>query len=285
MEVNEAIEKFRRGLIGQGSSKNTVASYMRHLKGFSSFCNGKAVEEITAAEISEFLYEARLKADGTEKAQRTMNSLKTALKSFFNSVPLVENPMKKIRIKRVRIERDYLTQDEVRKLIAGVTSIRDRTIVSVFCFLGLRREELVRLRVGDVLCRSVRIFGKGGVERDIPINSALRKQLKAFLRWKEKNGESTLRQAPLFISRKGHGLSMNATYNLVRKWTGTVLGQELYPHSLRHSFASMLVAKRVSIATIQRLMGHANISETQVYLHISHELKAEAVERLDLGED
>jgi integrase/recombinase XerD len=75
---------------------------------------------------------------------------------------------------------------------------------------------------------------------------------------------------------------MNATYNLVRKWTAKVLGQQLYPHSLRHSFASSLVAKGVSIATIQRLMGHANISETQVYLHISHELKAEAVELLDM---
>ena len=269
MLVNDAIEKFKRGLIGQGASKNTVGTYMRQLKGFRNFCDGRSVEEITAGDINEFLYEARLKADGSEKAQRTMNSLKTALKSFFNSLPLQENPMKKIRIKRVRIERDYLTQDEVKKLIAGISDIRDCTIISVFCFLGLRREELVRLRVGDVLGKSVRIFGKGGVERDIPINSSLRKQLKAFLPWKEKNGESKLRQAPLFISRKGNGLSMNATYNLARKWTGEVLGQELYPHSLRHSFAPALVAKGVSIATIQRLMGHAN-TMTTIFSWISH---------------
>lgn len=238
MLVSEAVEKFERGLIGQGASRNTVDSYMRHLKGFNEFCNGRRIDEIAPADINEYLYATRLKKDGTEKAQRTVNSVKTALKSFFNSLPLQENPAKKIRIKRVRIERDYLMEDEVKKLISGVTDIRDRMIIAAFCFLGLRREELVRLRVGDVLGKSVRIFGKGGVERDIPINSSLRKQLKAFLRWKRNKAESLHRDAPLFISRKGNGLSMNAVYNLVRKWTLKVLGLQLYPHSLRQHAAS-----------------------------------------------
>jgi site-specific recombinase XerD len=94
MLVREAVEKFERGLIGQGASKNTVATYMRHLEVFSRFFDGKHVEKVTAGDINEFLYQARLKADGTEKAPRTMNSLKTALKSLFNSLPLDDNPTK-----------------------------------------------------------------------------------------------------------------------------------------------------------------------------------------------
>ena len=280
MLVREAVDRFERGLVGQGASKNTVATYMRHLEVFQRFFDGKPVEQVTAADINEFLYQARLKADGTDKAPRTMNSLKTALKSLFNSLPLEANPTKGIKIKRVRIERDYLTEVEVRALLSKVNNVRDRTIIAVFCFLGLRREEIVKLTVGHVKGASVRIFGKGGVERDVPINTTLRQIFGQFLRWKKKHGESVDPTAPLFVSRKGNPLSVNAIYNLVRKWTLVALGKELYPHSLRHSFASLLVAKNVNIATIQRLMGHASISMTEVYLHISNELKTDAVERL-----
>ncbi len=280
MLVREAVVTFERGLIGQGASANTVATYMRHLEVFSRVFEGKAVNEITTTDINEFLFQVRLKADGSEKAPRTMNSLKTALKAFFKSLPLTENPTKQLKIKRVRIERDYLTEDEVRELLAGVDNVRDHTIVAVLCFLGLRREELGGLTVADVKAPSLRILGKGGVERDIPINKAVRSYIDQFLKWKRERGESVEGDAPLFVSRKHHRLSGTQLYNVVRKWTLLVLGKQLYPHSLRHSFASALVAKNVNIATIQRLMGHASISMTEVYLHISNELKQQAVEAL-----
>ena len=120
------------------------------------------------------------------------------------------------------------------------------------------------------------------MERDVPINATAREHLDRFLRWKERRGELVESVAPLFVSRKGNRLSVNAIYNLVRKWTREILGKELYPHSLRHSFASALVAKNVHLATIQRLMGHSSISMTEVYLYISNELKEEAVERLEV---
>lgn len=282
MLVREAMERFERGLIGQGASKNTVATYKRYLKKFAAAFGGKDAEGFTTADLSDFLFSVRLKEDGSEKCPRTMNSIKTALKSFFKSLCLKEDPSKRIRIKRVRIERDYITQDEVRKLIPGISSIRDRTLVAMLCLLGLRREEAARTTVGDVRGPAIRILGKGGVERDIPINTSAREHIDRFLHWKEKHGESLSPEAPLFISRKGHPLSMNAIYNLVRKWTREILGKELYPHSLRHTFATMLVAKNVNIATIQRLMGHASISMTEVYLHISNELKTDAVSRLEV---
>ena len=101
-----------------------------------------------------------------------------------------------------------------------------------------------------------------------------------FLTWKAHRGESLAADAPLFVSRKGNRLSTSQIYNVVRKWTATLLGKELYPHAMRHSFASLLVAKNVNLATIQRLMGHSSIAMTEVYLHISKELKVEAVEKL-----
>jgi len=282
MLVREAIERFERGLVGQGASRNTVATYGRNLDRFTEAFAEKVAEEITVADLNEFLFSVRLKADGSEKTPRTMNAVKIALKSFFRSLTLKEDPAKKLRIKRVRIERDYLTQEEVRRLIDGVQGIRDRTLIAVLCLLGLRREEVARVTVGEVRGPSLRILGKGGVERDVPINTVAREHLDRFLRWKGKFGESVEPGAPLFVSRKGNRLSANAIYNLVRKWTREILGKELYPHAMRHSFASGLVAKNVNIATIQRLMGHASISMTEVYLHISNELKAEAVEKLEV---
>lgn len=280
MNITTAIERFERGLIGQGASKNTISTYMRQLRLLTQHFNGTHVEEITSADLTDFLYAVRLKADGTPKNQRTINSIKTALKSFFKSLALKENPADDLRIKRVRIERDYITEDEVKVLLAGVDHVRDRTILAVLCFLGLRREELVELKVADVQGPSLWIFGKGGVERDIPISKAARSYLDQLFRWKEERGESLDATAPLFVSRKKNPLSESQLYNVVRKWTYVLLEKELYPHALRHSFASMLVAKNVNLATIQRLMGHASITMTEVYLHISNELKVEAVEKL-----
>ncbi|MBI4583225.1 MAG: tyrosine-type recombinase/integrase [Planctomycetes bacterium] len=282
MLLSEAITRFGRGLIGQGASKNTVESYRRHLKLLVKFFPEKNVEEIGPTDLNEFLYAVRLKENGSEKTPRTMNAINTAVKSFFKSLALKENPAERLRIKKVRIERDYIIQDEVRKLLDGVTVIRDRTIMAVLCLLGLRREEIAGVTVGEIKGPALRILGKGGVERDIPINASAREHLDRFLHWKEKHGESVELSAPLFVSRKGNPLSMNAIYNLVKKWTIKILGKELYPHALRHSFASMLVAKNVNIATIQRLMGHSSISMTEVYLHISNELKEDAVSRLDI---
>ncbi len=282
MLVREAMVKFERGLVGQGASRNTVGTYKRNLGRFVKAFGERPVEEITASDLHEHLYSSRLKADGSEKTSRTMNALKTALRSFFKSLGLEDNPAKAIRIKHVRIERDYITGDEVRKLIDGISVIRDRALVAILCLLGLRREEAARLTVGNVRGTSLRILGKGGVERDIPINATAREHLDRFLRWKEQHGESVESTAPLFVSRKGNPLSANAIYNLVRKWTREILGKELYPHAMRHSFASALVAKNVHLATIQRLMGHSSVSMTEVYLHISNELKEEAVARLEV---
>jgi integrase len=131
-----------------------------------------------------------------------MNAVKTVLKSFFRSVPLKEDLAKKLRIKRVRIERDYITEEEVRRVIDGIQGIRDRTLIAVLCLLGLRREEVARVTVGHVRGPSLRILGKGGVERDIPINATAREHLDRFLRWKERQGEPVVPETPLFVSRK-----------------------------------------------------------------------------------
>ncbi len=280
MNITEAVERFERGLIGQGASKNTISTYRRHLRLLTQHFNGTDVKDVTSADLADFLYAVRLKTDDTPKNQRTINSIKTALKSFFRSLKLKDNPADDLRIKRVRIERDYITEDEVRVLLAGVENVRDRTILAVLCFLGLRREELVELRVRDIQGPSLRIFGKGGVERDIPINKGARAYLDQLLRWKEARGESLDPSAPLFVSRKKNPLSESQLYNVVRKWTYVLLEKELYPHAMRHTFATMLVTKNVNLATIQRLMGHASITMTEVYLHISNELKVEAVEKL-----
>ena len=99
MLVREAMERFERGLVGQGASVNTVATYKRNLERFVEAFDGKEVERITTPDLNEHLFSARLKADGSEKTPRTMNALKTALRSFFKSLGLKEDPAKAIRIK------------------------------------------------------------------------------------------------------------------------------------------------------------------------------------------
>ncbi len=281
MLLKDAITEFERGLVGQGYSTSSVKTYMRHLVHLSNHYGDTPVEEIRRADLNDFLYRVRHRIDGAPKSQRTINSIKTAVKSLFRSLDLDRNPADRMRIKRVRIERDYLTEPEVKTLLSGTTDTRDHTILAVLCFVGLRRSELVDLKVGEVVDHDeLTIFGKGNVERSVPINRYLRGVLDAFLKWKADKGESVESEAPLFVSRKGNPVSAHAVYNLVQKWTEKSFGRKCHPHTMRHSFASMLVAKNVNLATIQRLMGHTSIAMTETYLHISNELRVDAVERL-----
>ncbi len=118
--------RVERRLVGQGASANTVTTHLRHLEGFKRVFDGKAVSEISTADINEFLFKARPKVDGSEETPRTMNSIETALKASFKSFPLQDNPTKQLKVERVRIERDYLAEDEVRESLAGVDNVRPR---------------------------------------------------------------------------------------------------------------------------------------------------------------
>ncbi|MBM40977.1 MAG: tyrosine recombinase [Acidobacteria bacterium] len=179
----------------------------------------------------------------------------------------------------------HLEVNEVERLLAapdGDTLLgrRDRSILELFYASGLRLSELVGLDLEDVnlSSRLVRVLGKGGKERIIPFNKNTAAALRTYLGDRESlvrrrpRGETSRRRAvePLFVNYRGGRLSSRSVDRLVRKYvaaTSARLG--ISPHALRHSFATHLLERGADLRAIQELLGHARVSTTQRYTHVS----------------
>lgn len=192
----------------------------------------------------------------------------------------------------------YLFENEERQLLKllrdSKSAIRDKTIIELVLNMGLRVQEVRLLNVSDVwnglTLRSHLIVrpetAKRCKSREVFLNSHISKVLKDYLRWKREKGESMEPIAPLFVSKKGGRAAQRTLQDMVEKWfvkAGLVdaKGHALYTfHSLRHSFAMNLRRRGINLERIQRLLGHASLQATGIYLCPSKEDLIEAIQSL-----
>jgi integrase/recombinase XerD len=159
----------------------------------------------------------------------------------------------------------------------GPVGYRDRAVLEVLYGCGLRVSELTGLDVRDVDLDGgfVRVFGKGGKERLVPVAGAAERALREYLargRPYLKAKKTTVRQDPaaLFLNVRGGRLTRQAVFGMVRTY-GERVGLRLHPHTLRHSFATHMLQGGADIRSLQEMLGHADISTTQVYTHVDRE--------------
>ena len=187
-------------------------------------------------------------------------------------------------MKRQKIK--YLSEDEKRRLLASLkdrkSAERDYLLFNLMLNTGLRVSELASLSIGHVRDRkSLEIIGKGKKVREVPLNSAIKKHIDQYLAIKKRRKEGLLDNDPLFISRKQGKLSVRAIQRALDKWlTEAKIPTKFSPHALRHTFGTELFSKCKNIRLVQDLMGHADISTTMIYTHVSRADMAEAVELL-----
>ena len=182
----------------------------------------------------------------------------------------------------------YLTGEEKRRLLKtlGVRT-DDRRAYAMYDLMlatGLRLAETVNLSVGDIQGRTkLEILGKGAKVREIPLNKAIQEHLAAFLRWKAWKQESLEPDAPLFVSRNHRRLSPRQVQRDLAKWLQLAGIEGHYsPHALRHTVGTELMRKTGNIRLVQEYLGHADISTTQVYTHVTKEQLVGAAELLVL---
>lgn len=194
--------------------------------------------------------------------------------------PLVQFPKVKASPKKLPV---YLSEEEVEKLLRAppgdsVLMVRDRAIVTLLYCTGIRVSECATLQEEDVDLENKRILvtGKGGHQRSVPLNQRALAMLRSY---------RTVRGAvdpksTFFQSLRRKPMTRGAVYERVRKWaTVAKIEKAMSPHRLRHTFATHLVKAGVGIVTIRDLLGHRQISSTQIYLHVTaHDLK-EAMEK------
>ncbi|MEK6246033.1 MAG: site-specific tyrosine recombinase XerD [Pseudomonadota bacterium] len=264
-----------------GLSKNTLSSYRRDLELFASFLKKTSFEKASEEDLFAFLAARRGRASS---AARMLSSLKRFYGWCLRERRIKADPTLKLDPPR-RVPRfaKILSEADVEALLAApdVTmplGMRDRTMIEVLYAAGLRVSELVGLKVFEVNLDAgvLRVLGKGSKERMVPLGE---EAVDWVRRYKKDFRSSLLKKKSsdhLFITGRGEGMTRQAFWqNIKRYGARAVPGKALSPHVLRHAFATHLINHGADLRVVQMLLGHADISTTQIYTHVARErLKA-----------
>src|SRR5437667_1992688 len=286
MEISAAISSFLTHVkVEKGLSANTISAYRRDLVKFEGFAKKRKlmVETVSRDDLVDFL--AGLYRDKLES--RTVARQLVTLRNFFRWAQtqeiITEDPSIKLESPKIRKSLPgYLRLDEVEKLLnqpdeKTPLGMRDRAMLEVLYSTGLRVSELVGLRASDLDSKVgwVRCIGKGDKDRIVPIG---RKALAMVDKYMREARPELVRQSKaansptLFVNRRGVSLSRVGVWKILSAYGRKAgLRLALTPHMLRHSFATHLLERGADLRSVQLMLGHADISTTQIYTHVVEE--------------
>jgi len=289
MEDKLAAEFLEYMEVERRSSERTLANYELALRQFREWRTPfKGWSELTADDFRAFLFDLMKR----ERGRATIRLQFAALRSFFKWLTRRRgwkaNPLLEVQLpKREKKLPVVLTVTQVEAMLALPLSLekskrdavwapeRDTAILELFYSTGMRLSELVGLNVADIdtYTESVRVFGKGRKERICPVGS---KALEAVQRYRMKAG---VHDGALFLSKLRTRITAQAVDDVIMKyWRASGLPVHLTPHKLRHSFATHLLNNGADLRSVQELLGHASLSTTQIYTHVSTQRMKEVYE-------
>ncbi|MCL6548977.1 MAG: site-specific tyrosine recombinase XerD [Alicyclobacillus sp.] len=267
--------------VERGLSANTLDSYRRDLAAFASFLHRTARTEVHQAQRSHVLaYLDHLHRLG--RANSTISRNLASLRSFYHFLLNVEaigtDPTANVDTPKIpkRLPK-VLSVDEVDRLLGApdvtvAPGARDKAMLELLYATGIRVSELVSLKVSDVNLAAgfLRCTGKGAKERIIPIGEVAQRTLLHYLEF----GRSQLLRgedrAALFLNHHGTGMSRQGFWKILKKYARAAgIVKDITPHTLHHSFATHLLERGADLRAVQEMLGHADISTTQIYTHLT----------------
>jgi len=284
MEISATISSFLTYVkVEKGLSSNTVSAYRRDLVKFDVFAQKRklSLEAVSRDDLVDFLaglYRMNLES-------RTVARHLVTMRNFFRFAQIQEliTTDPSINLESPKIRRSlpgYLRLQEVERLLEQPDSttalgLRDRAMLEVLYSTGLRVSELIGLRVSDLDSKvgCVRCIGKGDKERIVPVGRKALIMVEKYLRDARPKLLSKLRGSPtLFVNRRGVSLSRVGVWKILSGYGKRAgLRVSLTPHMLRHSFATHLLERGADLRSVQLMLGHADISTTQIYTHVVEE--------------
>jgi integrase/recombinase XerD len=288
------IEKFFRFLqLEKSLATNSIDAYQHDIARYAAFLETRSILSANGAtgdDVAAFIHELHRLGLSARSVARNLSAVKSFHKFLLGEKVTTSDPTLTIELpKRGKFLPDVLSVGEINKIIDATSQkkdddknlwIRDRAILETLYATGMRVSELTDLKQSNVFFDDelVRVFGKGSKERLIPIG-------KPALQWIQKyqtevRGKLAAAHATnnaVFLNWRGRSMSRAAIWNIVKEYTHLArISKEVHPHTFRHSFATHLLEGGADLRAVQEMLGHADISTTQIYTHIDREfVKAE----------
>jgi integrase/recombinase XerD len=271
----------------RGLSRNTLEAYRSDLQQYGLFLDRQRTDplRVSAREVAAFVTELAAGSDERPPvAPATLQRKIACLRSFYRQLRreqiLDTDPTSELRAPRApgRLPK-VLSRDEVQRLLAQPTgnspaALRDRALLETMYACGLRASEAIELELSalDLESGILRTHGKGSKERIVPVGSKAIETLRAYLD-RGRPRLVGLRDEPrVFVNMRGSGLSRQGLYKIVQRHARSAgLEHRMSPHTLRHTFATHLLAGGCDLRSLQEMLGHADIGTTQIYTHLSTE--------------
>lgn len=267
--------------VERGLAKNTIASYRADLTGYILYCRNHGINELYEAgrdTVMSYLFQLQLDGRSPATISRRLAAVRTFYRyvireGFLQEDPSAELESPKLAQKLPRVlsieEVDHLLG---QPLISKPSGLRDKAMLEVLYATGIRVSELVSLDLMNIHLDSgfIRCFGKGSKERIVPLGDVAARFIKEYL----ERGRSILKKSgdtpALFLNQHGRRLTRQGFWKIIKKYALKAnIKTAITPHTLRHSFATHLLENGADIRSVQEMLGHADISTTQIYTHLT----------------
>ena len=266
--------------IEKGLSKNTLLAYERDLRKYLGFMSKRglvSLNEVNRKEIMDYLLRERDRGLNPSSVARELVAIRMFHRFLADEGRITEDVTDALEAPKLwKHLPECLSIQEMESLLEAPDlrepqGVRDQACLELMYATGLRASELTGLKIGHLNFElgTVRVIGKGEKERIVPMGSSARKSVKRYLdqvrpQWVKQRPEDAL-----FVSRLGRKLSRVSVWAILKKYAGDAgIRKKVYPHLLRHSFATHLLENGADLRVVQELLGHSDISTTQIYTHI-----------------
>ena len=279
MHFNDGIVEFGFDCKARKLSDKSISNYQKQLRYLLRYLEAEfqvnQVEEVRSFHIKQFLVDM---ADKGRKPQY-INDLLKVFKTFFNYMKkegyIKERPTASIHnMKQPKVKIITFSEDEIRKMLnyyqgRNFLNIRNRTMIALFFDTGMRLTEVMTLRPEQIREDSIIVHGKGNKERLVPVSAYLAKTLMQYQMVREAYFEAKLPERYLFVSKNGRKLNREWVWSIVQEAALRAgINGGVHPHTLRHSFATHLLSHGADLRCIQEMLGHSDISTTEIYTHV-----------------
>jgi integrase/recombinase XerD len=282
--MDQILDQFLHYLIVEkGLSKNTIDAYSHGLNRFLDYLRKKGIQEMPSVckfDVRAFLLALKKQGLSTKSVVRNLVAIRTFFQFLIQEGILEANPIEESESPKIaKTLPEILTLKEVEQLLEQPNpqtpiAIRDRAMLEVLYATGMRVSELTQLPINQVNLEGgyVLVFGKGSKERIVPLGSEAIKWVAFYLKVARERLAKGKESPFLFINRSGRGMSRQQFWKNIKAYGRRAgIRKRITPHLLRHSFASHLLERGADLRSVQMMLGHVDISSTQIYTHVTGE--------------